>query len=85
MQNESETEFHRVYKVCFNSTTLISLHLLMESGDGVLLVQWLDQLKQMKKISSPKRHFRIHFTCQTMKQYFGEMFFFHVSCQSLMC
>ena len=22
MQNESETEFHRVYKVCFNSTTL---------------------------------------------------------------
>ena len=34
------------YKVCFNSTTLKSPHLLMESGGDVLLVHWLEQLKQ---------------------------------------
>ena len=35
-QNLSETQIHNVYKVCFNSTTLKSLHLLRESGDVVV-------------------------------------------------
>lgn len=39
-KNPSETKFHKVYKVCFNSTTLKTTTLLMESGDVV------DQLKR---------------------------------------
>ena len=43
MQNESETEFHRVYKVSPTQQLTKLTHLLRESGDNVLLVQWLDQ------------------------------------------
>ena len=40
MQNESETEFHRVYKVSPTQQLTKLTHLLRESGAAVLLVQW---------------------------------------------
>ena len=39
MQNESETEFHRVYKVSPTQQLTKLTHLLRESGAAVLLVQ----------------------------------------------
>ena len=36
MQNESETEFHRVYEVSPTQQLTKLTHLLMESGDGVV-------------------------------------------------
>ena len=42
MQNESETEFHRVYKVSPTQQLTKLTHLLRESGDIVVL----DQLEQ---------------------------------------
>ena len=44
-KNLSETEFHSVIKFVSTQQLLKSLHLLRESGEVVLLVQWLDQLK----------------------------------------
>ena len=40
MQNESETEFHRVYKVSPTQQLTKLTHLLRESGADVFLVQW---------------------------------------------
>ena len=39
MQNESETEFHRVYKVSPTQQLTKLTHLLRESGADVLLVR----------------------------------------------
>ena len=46
MQNESETEFHRVYKVSPTQQLTKLTHLLRESGAVVFLVRWLDQLNR---------------------------------------
>ena len=39
MQNESETEFHRVYKVSPTQQLTKLTHLLRESGDVVLTIR----------------------------------------------
>ena len=46
MQNESETEFHRVYKVSPTQQLTKLTHLLRESGDVVVTGSVVDQLKQ---------------------------------------
>ena len=45
MQNESETEFHRVYKVSPTQQLTKLTHLLRESGDVVVTSSMVHQLK----------------------------------------